>query len=177
MSAVAQLFPPSGEDAHSLLRFVLPIAWREEHIRIRPAGQRTAWQWNGSLDRPTIEPSVRHAGVRPDLHGWHYFLRDGVVQMLSDSPSGAPELCVALPPATDWAMFESQMLFWTVYREPRDHPPGSWVLRVWALGESRPTTWCHVAPSVEELRRVIPRRAIRTNRFTIDDPCIAEVWL
>lgn len=31
-----------------------------------------SWQWNGSLDKPTLQPSVHHVGH------WHGYLTDGV---------------------------------------------------------------------------------------------------
>lgn len=38
----------------------------------KPQTSRPSWNWNGSLDRPTLTPSVWHKGH------WHGFLTDGV---------------------------------------------------------------------------------------------------
>lgn len=35
-------------------------------------GDAPSWNWNGSLDRPTLSPSVHHVGH------WHGWLTDGV---------------------------------------------------------------------------------------------------
>jgi len=40
--------------------------------RFKPAGSPPSWNWNGSVDKPTLTPSVHHVGH------WHGWLRDGV---------------------------------------------------------------------------------------------------
>lgn len=49
-----------------------------------------AWTWNGSLEKPTIRPSVRtryenESGNRVEIHYW---LNDGVCQCLNDCTDG-----------------------------------------------------------------------------------------
>ena len=38
-----------------------------------PGDRGPVWQWNGGEDRPTLTPSVIHAGTC----GWHGWLREG----------------------------------------------------------------------------------------------------
>jgi hypothetical protein len=38
----------------------------------KPVTDTASWNWNGSLDRPTLVPSVHHVGH------WHGWLTDGV---------------------------------------------------------------------------------------------------
>ena len=46
------------------------------------------WSWNGSMDKPTISPSIlMMGGIREDTKGedrCHSFVRDGRIQFLSD---------------------------------------------------------------------------------------------
>lgn len=48
------------------------------------------WNWNGSVDRPTLSPSVLHFvtmtkdGQRNTV--CHYFVRDGKIQFCGDCP-------------------------------------------------------------------------------------------
>lgn len=49
-----------------------------------------AWTWNGSLDKPTVRPSVRtkyfnKEGKKVELHYW---LNDGICKCLSDCTDG-----------------------------------------------------------------------------------------
>jgi hypothetical protein len=38
----------------------------------KPQADYPTWNWNGSLDKPTLQPSVHHVGH------WHGWLRNGV---------------------------------------------------------------------------------------------------
>lgn len=40
-------------------------------------GDKPSWEWNGSLDKPTLKPSIRSLEC-----GWHGYLTDGVFQVL-----------------------------------------------------------------------------------------------
>lgn len=43
------------------------------------------WTWNGSVDAPTVKPSVLTRGSDADgEHVCHSFINDGIVQFLSD---------------------------------------------------------------------------------------------
>lgn len=54
-------------------------------VKAHPSDQR-GWQWNGSLDSPTLIPSVLNnvGGSNPTAPICHIFIRDGKIQFLSD---------------------------------------------------------------------------------------------
>lgn len=70
------------------------------------------WTWNGSADRPTINPSVLNftthdqdgevlpPGTRRTL--CHHFVRDGQIDYCSDNPHALNGKSVPLPPLPDW---------------------------------------------------------------------------
>lgn len=70
------------------------------------------WSFNGSEEAPTFEPSVKVHWTRPKSHGelagkeyvCHYFLRDGVIDFLSDSTHELAGKKVPLPdfPDGEW---------------------------------------------------------------------------
>ena len=48
-----------------------------------------AWNWNGSLDKPTLKPSIRTRYYNgKEMTEIHYWLNDGVCQCLSDCKDG-----------------------------------------------------------------------------------------
>lgn len=51
---------------------------------VKSAHQAGLWYWNGSLDRPTLEPSLltRYGGETTLV--CHLFVRDGKIEYLSD---------------------------------------------------------------------------------------------
>lgn len=58
---------------------------------------KTTWNWNGSVDRPTLSPSVKHHGWKKGKEICHYFLRDGRLQFCSDSSHTLAGETVDLP--------------------------------------------------------------------------------
>lgn len=46
------------------------------------------WNWNRSLDKPTLSPSVKHFYRHPDTNAevttCHYFIKDGLIQYCGD---------------------------------------------------------------------------------------------
>lgn len=58
--------------------------------------ERKTWEWNGSLEKPTINPSVNHPGV------CHFFIREGVIEFCSDSDHPLKGQKVPLPEFTEW---------------------------------------------------------------------------
>lgn len=54
------------------------------------------WQWNGDADKPTFNPSVHIQGR------CHYFLKDGMIEFLSDSTHKLAGQTVPLPEVPDW---------------------------------------------------------------------------
>lgn len=66
----------------------------------------TGWKWNGSMDKPTITPSVRSYTVPrtgPENTRCHVYITDGMVQVLGDSPKMGGQT-VPLPPLPAWAL-------------------------------------------------------------------------
>lgn len=58
------------------------------------------WSWNGSLDKPTVSPSVRHfinltAGSENTI--CHYFITDGYIQYCNDCEHKLAGQTVELP--------------------------------------------------------------------------------
>ena len=52
--------------------------------------EENSWTWNGSLDKPTVRPSVRtqYANEQGENVVIHYWLNDGVCQCLADCTDG-----------------------------------------------------------------------------------------
>ncbi len=58
------------------------------------------WNWNGSIDSPTLSPSVLHFYTRPSgerVTTCHYFVRDGKIEFCSDSKHELAGQTVELP--------------------------------------------------------------------------------
>lgn len=67
------------------------LGWRcvgcgEAHlINVGPSSPQPSWEWNGSRSSPTLSPSIRVRFHRADAEVvCHSFVRDGVVEFLSD---------------------------------------------------------------------------------------------
>lgn len=60
-----------------------------------------AWQWNGSLESPTLKPSifVNRGSVNPGVPACHSYVTDGSIQFLPDSIHALAGRTVELP---DW---------------------------------------------------------------------------
>lgn len=80
---------------HNITLAGLGIA-RDAKLKVEPEGEKAgyefnvrAWTWNGSIEKASLEPSIlswngeRHDDPR-DIR-WHIFLRNGKVDLLSDS--------------------------------------------------------------------------------------------
>lgn len=72
----------------------------------------------------------------------------------------------------DFKMFD--IPFITVYYNPSDYP-NKYVARVFDL--NTPTEFIIVKDTIREIRKSIPSRFIRLNRYQNDDPAIVEVWV
>ncbi len=86
MKVAGILESPTGSSA--MLVFECPGCRYGHGVNVRvPAGSSVpCWQWNGSLESPTVEPSILVNASK--LGGYplcHSFLRDGKLQFLSDS--------------------------------------------------------------------------------------------
>lgn len=80
--------------------------------RVAPEGAEPGephWSWNGSLELPTLSPSIRVSGVRLPRDGapadapWppfvcHSFVRAGRIEFCSDSTHALAGATVDLPP-------------------------------------------------------------------------------
>lgn len=59
-----------------------------------------AWEWNGSLDRPTFKPSILGEwtwGPEKTRHRCHSFVRDGRIEFLGDCTHAMAGQTVDLP--------------------------------------------------------------------------------
>lgn len=63
------------------------------------------WEWNGSVDAPTLNPSILQyqSGSMPLCHS---FLRDGVWQFLGDCTHAMAGQNVPMVPVPDWLVRE-----------------------------------------------------------------------
>lgn len=75
-------------------------------------------------------------------------------------------------------MSDRELLFWTVYDHPLDFPE-AFVVRAHRVtaGRSEPTDKIFVAPTLEEVRTLVPPGLHRLNRRPDDDPKIVETWI
>lgn len=59
------------------------------HIVNLGGDERPRWGWNGDVAKPTLTPSIRTfrpaKDDRPEQTQCHHFVRDGVIEFLSDS--------------------------------------------------------------------------------------------
>lgn len=63
-----------------------------------------SWDWDGNLERPTVEPSILTGGGQPFT--CHSFLRNGVFEFLSDSTHRYAGQSVEIPDLPDWFINE-----------------------------------------------------------------------
>ena len=86
------------------------------HVVGLPVEGSPAWQWDGNVDKPTVSPSVLQTGVEPmtDEQRAHYmatkelpprvearchlFLKNGMLEFLSDCTHELAGQTVPLPP-------------------------------------------------------------------------------
>jgi hypothetical protein len=61
-------------------------------------GPEPVWQWNGSIDAPTLSPSILVFKDNPEMR-CHSFVKDGNIQFLSDCAHDLKGKTVELP---DW---------------------------------------------------------------------------
>jgi len=65
---------------------------------------------------------------------------------------------------------------WTVYDHPLDYPDG-YIARLHVIGKkSGPTNIIRTAPTLEEVRKLLPPGLIRITRSPKDEPQIVETW-
>lgn len=76
-------------------------------------------------------------------------------------------------------MQDDVMSMWTVYKRPSDYPR-DFVARRFIIqrgGKHAATDDVVIAPTIEEVRELIPPGLFRLDRMPEDDANIVEVWL
>lgn len=86
----AKLENRNGIDYLSFTPEGMPFATMIPVITKGNRDKANAWTWNGSLDKPTVRPSVRtkytnSEGVATEVHYW---LNDGICDCLGDCKDG-----------------------------------------------------------------------------------------
>ncbi len=75
------------------------------YIRPHKAPNGASWDWNGSLDKPTFSPSiltrVELRQTPTQIKICHSFVREGMIQFLSDSTHALAGQTVELPDQED----------------------------------------------------------------------------
>lgn len=75
-------------------------------------------------------------------------------------------------------MSDRVLSIWTVYDHPRDQPD-AFVARRWDIqcGVTYATSDMFVAPTLNEIRALLPPGLVRMTRDVTDDPVIVESWV
>lgn len=75
----------AGYDGPDLLAFHCPGCGFEHCVTVngRKNASGATWTWNGDADKPTFSPSV-NCNAQLTEHQCHFFVRDGMIQFLSD---------------------------------------------------------------------------------------------
>ena len=89
-----QLSPILRRLSDNVIGFWCPGCDEAHVIRYGAANTGLGWTWNGSVDRPTLTPSVLAFGHQR----CHSFVTDGKIQFLSDCTHSLVNQTVALPP-------------------------------------------------------------------------------
>lgn len=95
MIALAQL------DSYGRLKFYCPACRCQHGVTLKPRFEN-GWDWNQSLDSPTLAPSIliNYGGYppdgRPDI--CHSYVRDGTIQFQLDCSHPMAGKTVPLPP-------------------------------------------------------------------------------
>ena len=95
----AKLIEIEGTDPHQRIRWQCPGCKCTHEVPVPP--HRQAWDWNGSLESPTLSPSVlvsydpNPPPDRPAVS--HLFVRFGLVQFCGDSKHELAGRTVPLP--------------------------------------------------------------------------------
>lgn len=73
-------------------------------LPVNTSEKTPSWDWNGSLDNPTLNPSILTGKDSPNI--CHSFLLDGVFEFLSDCTHELAGQKVELPDLPDWFVEE-----------------------------------------------------------------------
>ncbi len=90
MQARAEIVGNDGDH----LRFNCPGCESAHVVTIAPHPH--PWEWNGDLERPTLDPSVLVTGGAADIR-CHSFVRDGRIEYLADCTHDLAATTVDLP--------------------------------------------------------------------------------
>lgn len=77
----------SNEENAQILSFICPGCNSQHEVNVGPDKQ-PAWDWNGSYDKPTFQPSVKVEGYSYETESdyvCHFFVTEGKVRFLKDS--------------------------------------------------------------------------------------------
>lgn len=96
----ATLLSGDGASAHERFIFFTCPGCQNQHGP-RVAGPEPCWTWNGSLDRPTIAPSIlcrtEYGDADRQTRVCHSFVTDGRIQFLGDCTHALAGQTVDLP--------------------------------------------------------------------------------
>lgn len=67
----------------NMYAFHCPGCGYDHAVRVEPFKTPPTWKWNGSLEKPTITPSIMVNRQAPDML-CHSFVTDGEIQFLQD---------------------------------------------------------------------------------------------
>ena len=90
-------------DGAQVLLYDCPGCGMLHAVGIKGEG-RPLWTWNGSLEAPTLTPSVLvtwNWGEANTPHRCHSFVRDGYAEILSDSTNEHAGKTLPIPPWSD----------------------------------------------------------------------------
>lgn len=93
MRPVVEVHDGGTRDGQSLgqaLWFICPGCGSFHSVRVNAPPGVTSWTWNGSVDSPTLSPSIRTSLAKKDGRGdrtlCHFFVKEGRIEFCSDSP-------------------------------------------------------------------------------------------
>lgn len=74
------------------------------HMFYTDPGQKAQWEFNGDLENPTFSPSLinRSTPIKGDPHVCHLFVRDGVIEYLSDCTHSFAGKTVTMEDVEPW---------------------------------------------------------------------------
>lgn len=84
----------------------------------------------------------------------------------------------ALTDAEKIVLDENDLVMYTIYDHPKDHP-AHFVVRMWIVRDGRQyaSTEARLAGTLEEARAFVPADKVMTPRLPQDDPVIVETWI
>lgn len=114
----AELAEAGGDDPHKLIVWKCPGCNESHGVPVKPR-RNAAWEWNGSLEAPTLSPSVlvtsghyspthrgdcwcsfKRASGEPSVfkcYRCHCFIRDGKIEFLGDCTHALAGSVVPMP--------------------------------------------------------------------------------